>query len=80
MGAYIEYQDVDELRNDFLEELADSIVNWIYNAKKFAKLKKKAMEKGKSEAAATQEIRRTLERAIADKKERPVIKNGTNKK
>lgn len=58
MGAYIEYQDVEELRDDFLEELVDSIVDWIYSAKKFESLKKKAMEKGKTEAAASQEIGR----------------------
>lgn len=58
IGAYIEYQDIDELRDDFLEELADSIVDWIYSAKKFDELKKKAMKKGKTEAAATQEIGR----------------------
>ena len=58
IGAFIEYQDIDELRDDFLEELVDSIVDWIYSAPKFAKLKKKAIAKGKSEAAASQEIGR----------------------
>lgn len=58
IGAFIEYQDIDESRDDFLEELVDSIVDWIYSAPKFAQLKKKAMAKGKSEAAASQEIGR----------------------
>lgn len=58
MGAYIEYQDLYELRDEFLEELIDSIVDWIYSADKFAELKQKAMLKGKSEAAATQEVGR----------------------
>lgn len=58
IGAFIEYQDIDELRDDFLEELVDSIVDWIYSAPKFAQLKKKAIAKGKSEAAASQEIGR----------------------
>jgi hypothetical protein len=58
IGAYIEYQDIDELRDDFLEELVDSIVDWIYSAEKFAYLKKKAMAKGKTEAAASQEVGR----------------------
>lgn len=58
IGAYIEYQDIDELRDDFLEELVDSIVDWIYSAPKFEELKKKSMEKGKSDAAASQEIGR----------------------
>lgn len=58
IGAYIEYQDIDELRDDFLEELVDSIVDWIYSAERFADLKKKSMGKGKSEAAASQEVGR----------------------
>lgn len=58
IGAYIEYQDINELRDDFLSELVDTLVDWIYNSEKFAELKKQAMKKGKSEAAATQEIGR----------------------
>lgn len=58
MGAYIEFQDLNELREDFLEELIDSIVDWIYSSDKFAELKQKAMLKGKSDAAATQEVGR----------------------
>lgn len=56
VGAYIEYQDIEELREDFLNELADSIVAWIYSADKFAELKKTAMKKGKPESAAVQEV------------------------
>lgn len=58
IGTYIKYQDLDELRDDFLEELVDSIVDWIYSAPKYEKLKRKSMEKGKSDAAASQEIGR----------------------
>lgn len=58
IGAYIEFQDIRELREDFLEELIDSIVDWIYSSDKFVALKQKAMDKGKSEAAATQEVGR----------------------
>lgn len=58
MGAYIEFQDLNELREDFLEELIDSIVDWIYSSDKFVELKQKAMDKGKSDAAATQEVGR----------------------
>ena len=32
IGAYIEFQDIRELREDFLEELIDSIVDWIYSS------------------------------------------------
>lgn len=58
LGAYIEFQDLNELREDFLDELVDSIVDWIYSAEKFAELKQKAMDKGKTESAATQEVGR----------------------
>lgn len=58
IGVYIEYQDINELREEFLEELIDSIVDWIYSSEKFSELKQKAMNNGKSEAAATQEVGR----------------------
>ncbi len=58
IGAYIEYQDINELRDDFLDELADSIIDWIYSSEKFLELKKAAVKKGKTEAAATQEVGR----------------------
>ncbi len=58
IGAYIEYQDINELREDFLEELTDSIVDWIYSSEKFNELEQKAVSKGKTEAAATQEVGR----------------------
>lgn len=58
MGAFIEYQDINELREDFLDELADSIIDWIYSSEKFIQLKKLAMKRGKTEAAATQEVGR----------------------
>lgn len=58
MGAYIEYQDIKELREEFLEELVDSIVDWIYSSEKFLELKEKSIANGKSEAAASQEVGR----------------------
>ena len=58
IGVYIEFQDLGELREDFLEELIDSIVDWIYSSDKFAELKQKSVDKGKSDAAATQEVGR----------------------
>ena len=58
IGAYIEYQDLKELREDFVNELADSIVSWVYSSEKFSDLKKLVMEKGKPESSATMEIGR----------------------
>lgn len=58
MGAYIEYQDIRELREEFLDDLIDSIVDWIYSSEKFSELKAIAMSNGKSDAAASQEVGR----------------------
>ena len=58
MGAYIEYQDIRELREEFLDDLIDSIVDWIYSSEKFSELKAIAIASGKSDAAASQEVGR----------------------
>ena len=57
-GASIEYQDISELREEFLDELYDTIVDWIYSSKKYEQLKKEAMKKGKTEQAANSEVQR----------------------
>ena len=57
-GASINYQDLKELRQDFLDELYDSIVDWVYNSEKFNELKNIAQNRGKTEAAAAEEISR----------------------
>ena len=58
IGAYIEYQDIQELRDGFVEELSDTIVDWIYSSEKYEEIKKKLVNNGKSEAAASQYIGR----------------------
>lgn len=45
-GASIAYQDLQELREDFLVDLMDTIVDWIYSADKYAVLKEKETKKG----------------------------------
>lgn len=55
-GAHIEYQDIKELRNDFIEELIDSIVDWVYTSAKYEKLHDMAIKKGKSHLAANAEV------------------------
>ena len=37
-GAHISYQDISELQEDFLNELHDSIIGWVYSTKKYDKL------------------------------------------
>ena len=58
IGVYIEYQDIQELRDGFVEELSDTIVDWIYSSEKYEEIKKKLVNSGKSEAAASQYIGR----------------------
>lgn len=56
IGAAISYQDISELRNDFLSQLVDTMVDWVYSSEKYADLKKQFMASGKSEAAAVSQI------------------------
>ena len=58
IGAYIEYQDIQELRDGFVEELSDTIVDWIYSSEKYEEIKKKMVNSGMSEAAASEYIGR----------------------
>lgn len=51
-GASINFQDIQELRSEFLTELYCSIINWVYSSEKYAELKKLYVEAGRSEEAA----------------------------
>lgn len=55
-GAHIEYQDISELRSDFIEELVDTIVDWVYSSERFQKLVQEIQEKGKSLSATNSEV------------------------
>lgn len=55
-GAAINYQDLQELRTEFLNQLVDTIVDWIYSSEKYLDLQKCFMSSGKSAAAASAEI------------------------
>ena len=57
-GTSIDYQDLLELRDDFLNELYDTIVDWVFSSPRYVKLKEAALRKGKSESAASSEIQR----------------------
>lgn len=57
-GASIAYQDLSELKGDFLNELYDTIVDWVYGSEKYNELKKAVLKKGKSESSANSEIQR----------------------
>lgn len=57
-GASIDYQDIQELRKDFLNDLVDTIIDWIYSSDKYSSLKALETDKGKSEATAHSTILR----------------------
>lgn len=55
-GAAISYQDLMELTNDFLEQLVDTVVDWVYSSEKYADLKTRFIESGKSDGAAANQV------------------------
>ncbi len=55
IGASIAYQDIQELREDFLVELVDTVADWVYSAKKFEEMKE-AFSAHKTERAAAAEV------------------------
>lgn len=55
-GAAISYQDISELRSDFLNHLVDTVVDWVYSSEKYNDLKRQFIATGKSEAAAVSQI------------------------
>ena len=57
-GASIAYQDLSELKDDFLNELYDTIVDWVYGSEKYNELKEAVLKNGKSESSANSEIQR----------------------
>lgn len=52
-GLFIEYQDIRELRKEFLAALEDTIVDWVYSQEKFKKIERKAIVDGRSRGAAS---------------------------
>ena len=57
-GVSIDYQDIQELRDDFLNDLLDTIVEWVYDSEKYTELKDCEMAKNKSEATAASTVQR----------------------
>ncbi len=58
-GACIDYQDIQELREDFLDDLIDTVVDWVYSAKKICTIKRiRNYKKGKTDATANSSVSR----------------------
>ena len=56
IGVCIKYQDLAEMRNEFITELVDSVVDWVYSSEKYKSLISATMKMGKSEASANSAI------------------------
>ncbi len=52
IGAFIEFQDMQDRREEFLSELVDTIVDWVYSSEKYNDLVESFKMRGKSIAAA----------------------------
>lgn len=57
-GVSIDYQDIQELRDDFLNDLLDTIVEWVYDSEKYIELKNCELSKNKSESTAASTVQR----------------------
>lgn len=60
IGAFIEYQDIAELRESFLNELFDTIVDWVYSNDKYHMLEEQYQREGRSKSAAASQIMRKV--------------------
>lgn len=58
IGAFIEYQDIQDRTDEFLDELTDSIVDWVYSSSKYKDLLKQYQGRGKTEGAASSAVLR----------------------
>lgn len=56
IGACIKYQDLYEMRREFINELVDSVVDWVYSSEKYKALISATIGMGKSEASANSAV------------------------
>lgn len=56
IGACIKYQDLSEMRTEFISELVDSVVDWVYSSEKYEALVSSTMGMGKTRASANSAI------------------------
>lgn len=62
IGASIEYEDIKELREEFIEELINTIVDWLYGLERYNELKQQRMEQGCSESSSTMALTNKVRR------------------
>ena len=58
IGASIAYQDIKELRDSFINNLYDTITEWVYSADKYSELLENEKAQGKSFSAACSAVQR----------------------
>lgn len=58
LGACIKYQDLAEMRDEFINELIDSVLDWVYSSEKYKEMIDAITAKGKTVAAANSELQR----------------------
>lgn len=75
-GVSIEYQDILELRDDFINDLLDTVVDWVYNCEKFKELRDREIAKGKSEATAFSTVQRKARQKFRKGKDQTLLVQG----
>ena len=73
MGAAIKYQDLTELSDEFIEDLVDSVVDWVYGSEKYKELVKNIVCKGKTEPAAHSEVLRKAKQKFRKSEEELLV-------
>jgi hypothetical protein len=58
IGTCIKYLDISEMRNEFINDLIDTVVDWVYSSEKYEELVNVFVAKGKSIASANSEVLR----------------------
>lgn len=75
-GAFIEYQDIKELREDFLYALIDTIVDWVYSQEKYKNLMAYEIAKGNTESVAASTIIRAAKLKFRGHKSDKLLSQG----
>ena len=56
IGAFIEFQDIQDRSEEFLNELVDSVVDWVYSSEKYNDLVVEFQKNGKSTGSANSAV------------------------
>lgn len=75
-GASIDYRDIQEVRENFLEELIDTMINWVYSSEKYKEVLKKIVDNGKNELAACSQIQNKIHRQFRKENDEKIFALG----